>query len=95
MNIDAFLDSLPIMGVGLLGIFIVTIVMIVGIKSAEKEAEKAKAEAAEEKEKDGTKNASKETKKPHKKESALDLLREKQKTDFLEEVDNNYISRDL
>lgn len=31
IDTDAFLKSLPIMGVGLLGIFIVTIVIIVGI----------------------------------------------------------------
>ena len=31
IDINAFLDSLPIMGVGLLGIFIVTAVLIVGI----------------------------------------------------------------
>ncbi len=31
INVDAFLKSLPIMGKGLLGIFIVTILIIIGI----------------------------------------------------------------
>ena len=47
IDVNAFLNSLPIMGVGLLGIFIVTAVIIIGIyvlkaltaKSADAEAE--------------------------------------------------------
>ena len=31
IDVNAFLNSLPIMGVGLLGIFIVTAVIIIGI----------------------------------------------------------------
>ena len=97
MKIDtnAFLDSLPIMGVGLLGIFIVTIILIVGIyilkavtsrtaDAAETTSEEAKADSAE---KTADKGA--------KKESAMDLLKEKEKTDFFEEAEINYISHDL
>ena len=92
IDINAFLNSLPIMGVGLLGIFIVTIVIIAGIyilkafssKTAGGDEEEAAAENAAEEE--GT---------SEKKESAMDLLKEREKKDFLEEEDNIYISHDL
>ena len=86
MKIDtaAFMESLPIMGVGLLGIFIVTAVIIIGIyilraltsQKAESEAEtKTENEAG---------NA-----------TALDLMKEREKKDFLD-TDNEYtISKDL
>ncbi len=97
MKIDtnAFLDSLPIMGVGLLGIFIVTIILIVGIyilKAVTSRAVDAKAPAAEE---TATDNDEKPADKNTKKESAMDLLKEKEKTDFFEEAEINYISHDL
>ena len=97
MKIDtnAFLDSLPIMGVGLLGIFIVTIILIVGIyilKAVTSRTVDAKAPAAEETAAD---NDEKPADKNTKKESAMDLLKEKEKTDFFEEAEINYISHDL
>ena len=97
MKIDtnAFLDSLPIMGVGLLGIFIVTIILIVGIyilKAVTSRTVDAKASAAEE---TATDNDEKPADKNTKKESAMDLLKEKEKTDFFEEAEINYISHDL
>jgi flagellar biosynthesis/type III secretory pathway M-ring protein FliF/YscJ len=101
MKIDtnAFLQSLPIMGVGLLGIFIVTLVIIVGIyilkaltKNSKPEDEKKDSVNDDIKDKEEKIESKKSGKK---KETALDLLREKQKTDFLEEVENNYISKDL
>lgn len=86
MKIDtnAFMNSLPIMGVGLLGIFIVTIVIIVGIyilkaiTPNDKETKKSEKEENEDKV-----------------ESALDLMREREKKDFLKEEECNYISHDL
>ena len=96
IDINAFLESLPIMGVGLLGIFIVTIVLILGIyilkaitsKTANAEETEDDSEAADEDKYDtGDEKV--------KKESALDLLKEREKKDFFEEVDNNYISNDL
>ena len=97
MKIDtnAFLDSLPIMGVGLLGIFIVTIILIVGIyilKAVTSRTVDAKAPAAEE---TATDDVEKTADKNTKKESAMDLLKEKEKTDFFEEAEINYISHDL
>ena len=97
MKIDtnAFLQSLPIMGVGLLGIFIVTVIIIVGIyilKAVTSKADEAKAPAAEEAEAD---TAETKDDKHAKKESAMDLLKEREKTDFLEEADINFISHDL
>ena len=100
MKIDtnAFMNSLPIMGVGLLGIFIVTIVIIVGIyilkaiTPSDKEANKVeKEDKVETKDKEETK----EEKKADKKESALDLMKEREKKDFLKEEECNYISHDL
>ena len=94
IDFNAFLESLPIMGVGLLGIFIVTIVLIIGIyvlraitaKAGDAE-ETSEAEAEDD-------NASKiDPSAP--KESAMDLLKEREKKDFLDEVENNYISKDL
>ncbi len=94
IDTDAFVDSLPIMGNGLLGIFIVTIVLIVSIyilraltsKKAEAEAA-AKASAA---------NAEETAADPSvKKESAMDLMKEREKKDFLETDDTYTISNDL
>lgn len=97
MKIDtnAFLDSLPIMGVGLLGIFIVTIILIVGIyilKAVTSRTVDAKAPAAEE---TATDNDEKPADNNTKKEYAMDLLKEKEKTDFFEEAEIDYISHDL
>ena len=99
MKIDtnAFLNSLPIMGVGLLGIFIVTIVIIVGIyilkaftsKSADSETSESGAQDVPDDK--GKKN----NKGNVNKESALDLMKEREKTDFFEEEESNYISHDL
>ncbi len=103
MKIDtnAFIDSLPIMGVGLLGIFIVTIVIILGIyllkaltaktadsKASDNDNEKENSEEMYEADIQSKKSAGK-------KESAMDLLKEREKKDFLETDDANYISRDL
>lgn len=92
IDFNAFLESLPIMGVGLLGIFIVTIVLIIGIYVLR--AITAKADDAEETSEAEDDNASKiDSSAP--KESAMDLLKEREKKDFLDEVENNYISKDL
>ena len=92
IDFNAFLESLPIMGVGLLGIFIVTIVLIIGIYVLR--AITAKAGDSEEDSEAEDDNASNiDSSAP--KESAMDLLKEREKKDFLDEVENNYISKDL
>ena len=94
IDTDAFLDSLPIMGNGLLGIFIVTAVLIIGIyilkalTSRKAEAE-AKTEPAAEKTEETAADPS------VKKESAMDLMKEREKKDFLETDDTFTISNDL
>jgi len=95
IDLNAFFDSLPIMGVGLLGIFIVTIVMIVGIyilkaitPKDDEEEQDNKADKA-----DITDNL--DAMGSTKKESAMDLMKEREKKVFLKEVENNYISHDL
>ena len=92
MKIDtnAFVQSLPIMGVGLLGIFIVTIIIIVGIYILKACTSKMGNSDSSE-----SKNTKNEEKKDINKESAMDLLKEREKKDFLDEVENNYISHDL
>ena len=98
IDTDAFVDSLPIMGNGLLGIFIVTIVIIVSIyilkaiTSRKSETEKAAPEAG---------NTAADTSPVSKaedsvkKESAMDLMKEREKKDFLEADDTYTISNDL
>ena len=97
MKIDtnAFLDSLPIMGAGLLGIFIVTAVIIIGIYLLK--AVTSKSSTSDDTEGTAADEASEETQKDRnvKKESAMDLMKEREKKDFLDEVENNYISHDL
>jgi flagellar biosynthesis/type III secretory pathway M-ring protein FliF/YscJ len=97
MKIDtnAFMNSLPIMGVGLLGIFIVTIVIIVGIYILKAITPNDKETKKSEKEDNEDKVDTKEEKTAAKKESALDLMREREKKDFLKEEECNYISHDL
>ncbi len=101
MKIDtnAFIDSLPIMGVGLLGIFIVTIVLILGIYLLKAISSKlGSADGNEKKVETSDKSDSKKSKKSDtntKKESALDLMREREKKDFFKEEESNYISHDL
>jgi len=97
MKIDtnAFMNSLPIMGVGLLGIFIVTIVIIVGIYILKAITPNDKETKKSEKEDKVDTKDTKEEKTAAKKESALDLMREKGKKDFLKEEECNYISHDL
>ena len=91
-DINAFMDSLPIMGVGLLGIFIVTIVIILGIyllKAITAKTDKNDSDdKADKKEKTDSESDTK-------KESAMDLMKEREKKDFYKEVESNYISRDL
>ena len=89
IDTDAFVDSLPIMGVGLLGIFIVTGVLIIGIYVL-KALTRKKAEPLENPEAAATPQ---EPSAP--KESAMDLLREREKKDFLESDDTFTISNDL
>ena len=77
MKIDtnAFINSLPIMGIGLLGIFIVTAVIILGIyilKAVTTHADSIESS-----------------------ESPMDLMKEREKKDFLETDDDLYISKDL
>lgn len=92
VDVNAFFDSLPIMGVGLLGIFIVTIVMIIGIyilkavtPKDEEEEEQDKNEPTDNMDDLGN----------TKKESAMDLMKEREKKDFFKEEESNYISHDL
>ena len=93
MKIDtkAFVDSLPIMGNGLLGIFIVTAVLIIGIyilraiTSRKKETEETPDTPLSKAVVDPT----------AKKESAMDLMRDREKKDFLETDDTFTISNDL
>ncbi len=102
IDTDAFLDSLPIMGNGLLGIFIVTGVLIIGIYILRAlTAKKAEPDAA----KNATTGTGSDTADPTLstqnvrpnagKESAMDLMREKEKKDFLESDDTFTISNDL
>ena len=96
MKIDtnAFMNSLPIMGVGLLGIFIVTIVIILGIYILKALTSKTADSASSDKnEKDSADQT--QSNPDIKKESAMDLMKEREKKDFLKEVENNYISQDL
>ncbi len=93
IDIDAFMDSLPIMGIGLLGIFIVTIVIIAGIyilralTAGKSESDKSNDEDAAMVSEAADPNAPK--------ESAMDLMEEREKKDFLETDDTLYISKDL
>ena len=92
VDVNAFFDSLPIMGVGLLGIFIVTIVMIIGIYILKAVTPKDDEEEEPEKNEptdnmDDLGNT--------KKESAMDLMKEREKKDFFKEEESNYISHDL
>ena len=51
INVDAFLNSLPIMGKGMLGIFVVTLIIIVGIyimNAVTKKRDKSDAAGSEE-----------------------------------------------
>ena len=91
IDINAFMDSLPIMGVGLLGIFIVTIVIIGGIYFLKLITPKDD----EETERENEKSEKDEGQASGKKESAMDLMKEREKKDFLKEEESNYISHDL
>ena len=89
MKIDtgAFLDSLPIMGIGLLGIFIVTAVIIIGIYILKAiTAKSSDSEEADDSKKEGS---------SVKKESAMDLMKEREKKDFLKTDDTFNIFHDL
>ena len=84
VDVNAFFDSLPIIGVGLLGIFIVTIVMIIGIyilkavtPKDEEEEEQDKNESTDNMDDLGN----------TKKESAMDLMKEREKKDFFKPID--------
>lgn len=96
MKIDtqAFLDSLPIMGNGLLGIMIVTVVIVIGIYIL-KAVTKKKAEAEADSGETVVKLDEKEVSPSAKKESAMDLMKEREKKDFLESDDTFTISNDL
>ena len=106
IDTDAFVDSLPIMGNGLLGIFIVTVVIIISIyilkaltsgKTKVKNVQGAAApipdpaEAAS----DAAAMTGPSAASPMKKESAMDLMKEREKKDFLESDDTFTISNDL
>lgn len=92
VDVNAFFDSLPIMGVGLLGIFIVTIVMIIGIYILK--AVTPKDDEEEEQEKNEPTDSMDDLGNT-KKESAMDLMKEREKKDFFKEEESNYISHDL
>ena len=94
IDINAFLNSLPIMGVGLLGIFIVTAVIILGIYILK--AVTAHVADTEESDNEASDKAEKEKDPSAPKESAMDLMKEREKKDFLDTDDNSlYISKDL
>ena len=96
MKIDGqeFIDSLPIMGNGLLGIFIVTAVIIIGIYIL-KLATKKKAEPEKNPAETVVKLDERVVDPSAKKESAMDLMKEREKKDFLESDDTFTISNDL
>ena len=102
MKIDtgAFINSLPIMGIGLLGIFIVTAVIIIGIYVLRAiTSQKADAEPAVNTEPAVNADAAITEKQKAdfsgKKESAMDLMKEREKKDFFK-TDNDFtISKDL
>ena len=96
MKIDtnAFLDSLPIMGSGLLGIFIVTAVIIIGIYILRLFTSR-KTGLAEKTDTNASETESVNSVLPEHKESAMDLMREREKKDFLETEDGYTISNDL
>ena len=96
MKIDtnAFLDSLPIMGNGLLGIFIVTAVIIIGIYILRAiTSRKAGTEDTPETAVSETEGINADP--SAEKESAMDLMKEREKKDFLETDDTYTISNDL
>ena len=97
IDIDAFLQSLPIMGVGLLGIFLVTIVIILGIYLLKAITSKAESAGASTNENDNEQNGAESdtVKGTSKKESAMDLMKDREKKDFLETDDSIEISQDL
>ena len=94
IDTDAFVNSLPIMGSGLLGIFIVTAVIVIciyilrALTSRKTEAEAAPEPAVKEMEE-------KKADPSLKKESAMDLMKEREKKDFLDTDDTYTISNDL
>ena len=91
IGINAFMDSLPIMGVGLLGIFIVTIILIVGIYFLRA----VTSGSGDSEETSNSEDIKKTDSSDTPKESAMDLMKEREKKDFLEEEECNYISHDL
>ena len=101
IDTDAFVDSLPIMGNGLLGIFIVTIVIIIciyilrALTSKKAESEAAAQAAGKTDGQTSAMTSQNAAAAPTKKESAMDLMREREKKDFLETEDSYDISNDL
>ena len=101
IDTDAFVDSLPIMGNGLLGIFIVTIVIIIciyilrALTSKKAESEAAAQAAGKTDGQTSAMTSQNAAATPAKKESAMDLMREREKKDFLETEDSYDISNDL
>ncbi|MCR4838913.1 MAG: hypothetical protein K5897_08295 [Eubacterium sp.] len=107
IDTDAFVDSLPIMGNGLLGIFIVTVVIIISIyilkaltsgKTKVKNVQGAAApisDPAEAASDAAAMTGPAAAASPMKKESAMDLMKEREKKDFLESDDTFTISNDL
>lgn len=91
IDVDAFMNSLPIMGIGLLGIFIVTIVIIVGIYILKAATAPKKDSGSREPEKTSEAVANPSTSK----ESAMDLMKEREKKDFFDTDSNFTISKDL
>ena len=93
IDIDAFMNSLPIMGVGLLGIFIVTIVIILGIYFLK--AITPKGDASGSAAKADETRAPKSSSDGAMKESAMDLMNEREKHDFFDKDEEYDISHDL
>ena len=93
IDIDAFMNSLPIMGVGLLGIFIVTIVIILGIYFLKAITPKGDASGSAAKADEA--RAPKSSRDGAKKESAMDLMNEREKHDFFDKDEEYDISHDL
>ncbi len=94
IDVDAFVNSLPIMGNGLLGIFIVTAVIVIGIYIL-RAVTSRKTEPEEAKDMEAAGPEDQEIHAAEKKESAMDLMKEREKKDFLEEDDTYTISNDL
>ncbi len=95
IDFDAFLNSLPIMGVGLLGIFIVTAVIIIGIYFLRAVTAERPGASVDNSESTSDAAVTKKKNSPTEKESPMDLMKSREKQDFLESDNHFDVSSDL